>query len=143
MTYINEHISKEDAEVYGIYQVNENFHIDWYAANDWTIDKEQGCYLRKVFQDRDPDTCQNSIWHFFWNENLYVLRVELISGSGKRGGDLTAHFKINAINCNGKAIVPSSELKQELFKAFKANKGSGVYSTAKSYSLTLDIEVGE
>jgi len=46
MGFVNERISAEDAEKYGIDEINKDFIMGAGAAWYWTIDREKNAYFR-------------------------------------------------------------------------------------------------
>lgn len=66
MGFVNERISAEDAEKYGIIQINKGYLC---SHLDWTIDRDRCCYLRAVLYEREER--QGYItWNFFWRGDL-------------------------------------------------------------------------
>lgn len=79
MAFVNEYISDEDVEKYGIAQLREEFHAYHQRRYHWTRDRERDAYLVQVHhlgRDLEPE-----YWLLYERGRYYAVRLH-------RGGDL-------------------------------------------------------
>lgn len=144
MPFVNEYISKEDFEKYGLEKIDQRFIVGGVYARDWTIDRERDIYLRQVARGRE-EFMHISKWTFFWHGELLWLEVHSLSCVGERGGSGHAVKRVERLSSMGSPVLaPHLQSQREqiiadLTEAMIASKGGGVFSTFSDY--TLDLEV--
>lgn len=89
MAFVNEYISPEDRQKYGIDELNKFYHrmfLPMGSGNSWTIDRQKNCYLRFVRQGRYCEEGEERIsyFSFYWNGLVRVIRFQSESGGGGR-----------------------------------------------------------
>ena len=139
MTFINEYIPEEDKIKYGLEEINERFIVGGTKCRSWTIDRERDIYLRNVARGWGEDICHQSTWTFSWHGELIVLELDNISTTGKAGGDRHGHKRIRKIEIPDHLEGKREEILADLKEALTAYKDGGVFATAKTYILTLDV----
>lgn len=73
MTFINEKISEEDKEKYGISEINRKASVVD-VGSQWTIDKEKNVYLRRMHDDREV---HNHVeFNLFWKGSLLIILLK-------------------------------------------------------------------
>lgn len=138
MTFINEKISEKYKKIYELDKIDEKF--SWgLKSRDWTVDKERNIYLRCV--KRGIEKSHQSTWAFYWKGELIVFVLENISTSGVAGGVRHGHKRVKEIEIPLCLEGNRDEIINDLKEALTAYKDGGVFSTASSYKLTLDIEM--
>lgn len=110
--YLEEEISKKDWVAFGIEDVNRRHFIDDSRATYWILNRDNGCYLRKVFNGRDPDTMHQSIWHFYYKSKLFIVDIE--SSSENREGEIILYKTITKVVPEDRSSNISIELKKEI-----------------------------
>lgn len=68
MSFVNERISTEDVEKYGLEAIDRSY-MGRTRARDWTIDKEREIYLRNVASEREERQGFET-WNFYWQGDL-------------------------------------------------------------------------
>lgn len=56
LAFVNERISAEDAEKYGLDAINEHFFMGAGGVRLWTIDREKNVYLRRMKSNQEEPT---------------------------------------------------------------------------------------
>lgn len=138
MAFVNEYIPEADIEKYGIKEINKRFVVGGTNARDWTIDRERGMYLRNVANGREEFRHQ-STWTFYWHGELLIVKLDMVKAGGKRGEACWAHKKIRGIELPQQLEGKRAEILNDLKEALTAYKDGGVFATATTYTLTLDI----
>lgn len=135
MAFVNETISETDIEKYGIRDINKRFRC---SNLDWTIDRDRDVYLRQVGQGREEFSHQ-SIWTFFWRGELLTVDLDTEEAGGTRGGACWSHKRVRRIQVPRHLADKRSQILDDLKEALMAYKNGGVYATASTYTLTLDV----
>ncbi len=138
MTFINEYISDEDREKFDIDEIDKRFIVGGVYAGDWTINRDSNIYLRVVSRGREEMSHQSK-WTLYWKGVLIELELDNISTSGRAGGDRHGHKLLRRINIPDQLEAKYEEIIEDLREALTVYKDGGVFSTAKKYSLTLDV----
>jgi hypothetical protein len=149
MSFVNEFISPEDVEKYGLKAIDEKFIVGGTNARDWTIDRHRGIYLRNVAigGGADPEIRNQTKWCFFWRDELLTLRLDLLDGGGETGGIGWSQWKL--VRVNGSEGLPESlkglrlEFLDSLKAALTAYRSAGAYSREwSSYRVQIEIDGG-
>jgi hypothetical protein len=149
MAFVNEFISAEDVEKYGLHEIDKHFVIGGTNARDWTIDRKRDIYLRNVAigGGAEPELRNQMKWSFYWHETLFTIRLDLLKGTGGRGEPGWSHWRMMWIS--GIHGLPDHLKKKkddfvaDLKEALTAYQGAGVYSANyASYSVLLEIDEG-
>lgn len=135
MAFVNEYIPEADSEKYGIKEINKRFLS---TGTSWTIDRERDIYLRNVAHGREEFRHQ-STWTFYWHGELLVVKLDMVKAGGKRGEACWAHKKIRGIELPQHLEGKRAEILNDLREALTAYKDGGVFATATTYTLTLDL----
>ncbi len=139
MTFVNEYISEEDKIKYGLDAIDKKFIVGGTKARSWTIDRECEIYLRKVANGFGQDVAHQTTWTFYWNDELIVLELNNISTSGKAGGNRHGHKQLQKIEIPDHLEDQRERIIFDFKKALTAYKDGGIFATAESYTLTLNI----
>lgn len=150
MPFVNEFISAEDVEKYGLKAIDQKFVVGGTNARDWTIDRERNIYLRNVAigGGAEPEIRNQTKWSFFWQKELLTLRLDLVGSSGEKPTDPSwSHWRL--IWLNGSQGLPDllksrkAEFIADLELALLAYGDFGVYTSGSEYNqqhrITLDI----
>lgn len=138
MAFVNEYIPEADIEKYGIKEINKKFVVGGTNARDWTVDRVRDMYLRNVANGREEFRHQ-STWTFYWHGELMRVDLDIVEAGGKRGEACWSHKKIRGIQIPQHLEDRRSEILSDLKEALTAYKDGGVFATATTYTLTLDI----
>ena len=136
MAFVNECISKEDYEKYGLNEVNKRFVVGGTKARDWTVDHERNIYLRNVANGRE-EFRHISTWTLYWNGNLIPLELHMVDSGGEYKGACWSHKKIQHLWLPDHLKGKRDEVIEILREALLAYKDGGVYAKATSYDLIL------
>lgn len=80
MGFVNERISAEDAEKYGLESIDQSY-MSRTRARSWTIDRDRNMYLRNVAAEREERQGYQT-WNFYWNGDLIEF-VQYVSDIAK------------------------------------------------------------
>lgn len=90
MTFINEKVTEQDIEKYGLREINKQF-VKGDVSYYWTIDRDRNIYLRDMGGNWQEPEQQH--FSFLWKGHL--LRIELDrSGGGSFGGKGNTTWKL-------------------------------------------------
>jgi hypothetical protein len=138
VTFVNEYIPIEDIKKYDIENINKRFIVGGTNSQSWTIDREKNIYLRTVARGREEFSHQ-STWTFYWRGELLEVELENISTTGSRGGACSGHKRLRNIEIPQHLETRKAEIISDLKEALAAYKDGGIFATATTYTLTLDI----
>lgn len=142
MTFVNEYITDEDYQRYGIASIDRIFLVGGTKRRDWTIDRERDIYLRQVASGRE-DLSSESTWTFYWRGALLVIK-RVSDGTGVKKDASGVSHMTSVIK--GFLAPPGfqnyeAEMRQDLRAAFNAYGGGGVFSSGKYvHELTFDSD---
>jgi len=139
MAFVNEYISQEDREKYGLDEIDKKFIVGGAKARDWTVDKDRNMYLRNVANGRE-EFFYITTWTFYWHGELIVFEKKGISTTGPIDGDRYHHGKILRIDIPQDMQSSKEQIIEDLKEALTAYKDGGIFSKAKGFTLTLDVE---
>lgn len=154
MAFVNEYISQEDIEKYGISEIQKYFR---YRGRDWTADHEREMYLMCVDNGMGPDGATGEQeWIFIWHGYSLWLQIKIIDTKAARNEAGWVHYKVTTIGVYDQSksrLFPAKLLDEEmnnqrkiifdnLKEALTAYKGSCVFSTLSDFEVTLDVELG-
>ncbi len=145
MAFFNERISAEDADKYGIAEINKHFFFGPNAVHDWTIDRTKNVYLRLMKNDREKPTEYEV--SFFWKNALFHIDLKVTGGGEKaaEGWKGWTHWAWNGMrrpkNPDDQAILDAhrAEILADLKDALTAFKDAGVYSRRVESTTTFDF----
>lgn len=137
MTFINEKVSEQDIEKYGLREINKQFvrgDISYY----WTIDRDRNIYLRDMGGNwQEPEQQRFS---FFWKGHL--LRIELDrSGGGSFGGKGSTTWKLREGSVRQNIWLPDDLeaqrdcITEDLKEALITFKDNGYFSTVAEHTV--------
>jgi hypothetical protein len=138
MAFVNEYIAEEDVIKYGLEEIDSRFVVGGVKARDWTIDRERGVYLRVVARGREEISHQ-STWTFYWKGQLLDVELENVSTIGPVDGHRHGHKRVRSLEIPHHLRGDRDAILSDLEEALIAYKTGGVFSSAASYSLTLDL----
>lgn len=145
MAFVNEYITPEDMEKFGLKEIDKKFFVGATNARDWTIDREREIYLRNVTNGRE-ELRHISGWTFYWHGELLWLEIHTLSAKGERGGPCWARELLHSMQSfNSHELAAHLQPKREeiladLKQALLAYKDGGVFASCTDYTLTLEIE---
>jgi hypothetical protein len=149
MSFVNEFISADDVEKYGLKAIDEKFIVGGTNSRQWTIDRDRGIYLRNVARGggAEPEIRNQTKWSFFWGDELLTLRLDLIDGGGETGGMGWSQWKL--VRVNGSEGLPESlkgmrgDFLESLKEALITYRSAGAYSRDwSSYQVQIEIDGG-
>lgn len=142
MGFVNERISQEDREKYGLDEVDAWIKKTARVRNrDWTIDHEREIYLREIDRGRE-ESSHKTTWHFYWKGELMMVCLELLATGGERGGHGWSRYRLVDCYLEG-SFIPKKmqqmreEIVADLKAALVAYGDGGIYSTTTSHETTL------
>ena len=138
MAFINEYISAEDIKKYDLENINKKFVVGNVPICDWVINRERDIYLRVVARSRE-EFSHESTWVFYWHGVVIVVELENLSTNGVAGGERSGHKRIRKIDLPSNFKDRRSDILADLKEALIAYKDGGVFATATSYTLDLEI----
>jgi len=145
MAFVNERISAEDAEEYGIDEINKDFIMGPGAAYYWTIDRDKNIYFRWMKGDREEPTEQQI--SFFWKGALFHIEFKRSGGGEKtaEGGKGWTHWSWNGMrrpkNPDDQAILDAhrAEILADIKDALRCYKDAGALSSLNDHTATFDF----
>lgn len=120
-----EYISEADVARHGIWAINRRF-IKSNHQPEWTRDHARDLYLREVARGRD-EYWQEVDFTFYWQGNLYVLRLQHSAG-GVRGGDGWASYELVTLSPEPADTSDREQLLIDLKEALIAYGAGGVFA---------------
>jgi len=161
MAFVNEYIPESDMEKYRIEEIDQHLIGRGVThARDWTVDRERNMYLRNVFDGTFEDVGQ-TLWNFFWNGELILFKMIITALSGGRNKPVSARKRIvhlclmeivegryYSLSLGSSIILPErlesqkAQIFKDLEEALLAYKDGGVFATATSYELFLELGEG-
>lgn len=138
MPFVNEKISAGDRIKYRIDEIDSVYRPNQTKARDWTIDHQKGIYLRHIAQG-DEGERDITTWHLFWGGIPIELRLKTVSITPGRGGPVHSHKKVVSINIPAQLDLHRSTILSDLYDALIAYRDGGIYATATTFSLKLDV----
>lgn len=138
MPFVNERIMPADVEKYRLGEIDKRFIVGGTHARDWTIDRDRDIYLREVATGRE-EFASDSTWTLLWRGELIQVELTNISLSGPVGGVRHGHKRVTLLGIPPHLRVHRDEIIADLREALTAYKDGGVYASATSYTLTLDV----
>ena len=137
MTFVNEKVSEQDIEKYGLREINKQF-IKGDISYYWTIDQDRNIYLRDMgYNWQEPSEVKIS---FFWKKHLLRFHLRILESSGERGGKGSQTWGLTSDTDRTTIWLPAeledyrNEITNDLKDALLAYKGSGVFSTLTEYT---------
>jgi hypothetical protein len=149
MSFVNEFISADDVEKYGLKAIDEKFIVGGTNSRQWTIDRGRGIYLRNVARGggAEPEIRNQTKWSLFWCDELLTLRLDLLDGGGETGGMGWSKWKL--VRVNGSEGLPQNlkgrqaEFLDTLKAALTAYRSAGTYSRDWSgYRVQIEVDGG-
>jgi hypothetical protein len=138
MAFVNEYISAADVQRYDIDAINERFIIGGTRSRSWTIDRDRDIYLRIVTRGRE-EVASISKWTLFRRGDLIVVELDLVGTTGGIGKPSSSHYKLLRMSMPSHLESQRNEVIADLREALLCYRDGGVYATATTFSLTLDI----
>jgi hypothetical protein len=139
VAFVNEYITPEDFEKYGLEKIDAQFLATGVKRQDWTIDRERNIFLRQVTSGRDEMSGISS-WTLYWKGDLLWFQRQGVAYRGKPGGPCWSHTKVNKFGIPSHLESNREVIYQDLRDAFMAYRDGGVFATCTEYSMQLDIE---
>ena len=150
MAFVNEYIPAADMEKYQIKEIDKRVSLHGRThAKDWTIDRDRNMYLRNV-KNGTFEFSYQSAWTFFWHGELLWVELEILGTSSGRNVPSWGRKRVTLLCVMGAGSnhLPShlepqkAQILKDLEEALLAYKDGGVYASATSYELFLEIAEG-
>lgn len=138
MAFVNEYITEEDAKKYTLEAIDQKFIVGGTRSRQWTADVGRRIFLRLVSRGRE-ELSHTSTWILFWHGDLVVVGLDLIGTSGGRAQPSSAHYRMRSLEIPAHLADRRDEILADLKEALTAYKDGGVYATATSFTMTLDV----
>ena len=142
MGFVNEYISPEDVEKYGIKQLYEGYFRSAHKP-DWTVDRERDIYLGYMCRGREEFADE---WTFvlYWRGRQIEATLK-VSGGGKPEGEQWRHYRLLELRTPPQGWLPNElgqdevEAKGILKEALVAFRDFGVRSDSTKHTVTFDF----
>ena len=150
MAFVNEYIPAADMEKYQIKEIDQRVPIHGRTHSDsWTIDRDRNMYIRNV-KNGTYEFSYQSAWTFFWHDELLWVELEILDtshgqnvpGWGKKRITMLRLMDGDSSHLPDRLEPQKAQILKDLEEALLAYKSGGVYSTATSYELFLEIAEG-
>jgi hypothetical protein len=150
LPFINEKISKQNHEKYGLVKLDNHFqYLDNYSQ--WTIDYEREIFLYYVHGGRPDTGGQYSYNYLYWNEHFIQFEMQYLQHARKEN-DWTASIRIIWLCLAGKHGSMPEPLPAELNtkkntilswieQALLAYGTGGLFCRAENYKLIFEANV--
>lgn len=127
MAFINEFVSPEDMEKYGLREINKKYRM-FDGSTDWTVDKERDIYIRRISQRHRSDGSVH--FHMYWHGSLFFVFVLRLGKArlGLRGMELPKELESFR-----------TQILADLKEALAVHGDAGMYSVAKDVKITFDF----
>jgi hypothetical protein len=138
MAFVNENISPDDYEKYGLGAIDGQYLATSSGSSSWTFDRERDIYLRHTQSFRD---WRNGIvgWNFYWRGHLFEFESQVLKSRGKRNGPIWQHRKLFGFVVPPPLAAHRQAIEDDLRESFLASREASTRSTSTSFSLQLDI----
>lgn len=136
MVFVNEFISRDDMEKYGIREINKKY-LKMNSRNSWTIDRERNIYLRYMMSGRE-DLSNLHTFTFFWGGELFEVQL-FGDGYAKRGGSGLSIWRPRLIDIPSKFSERREEILGDLKEALTEYKEAGVFTTVEQHAVRFEF----
>lgn len=144
MAFVNEYISEEDFDKFGLRELDfgvsppaiPGAHV---KSRHWTIDRERNIYLRKFSAGRDLEDSHLIGWTFCWKgELLWFVRTRIDRLVAENGQE-RVHTKIAHLHIPAHLELYQDEILRDIQEAFETYAGGGVLGAAPDYREQIDF----
>jgi hypothetical protein len=136
MAFVNEFISLEDVEKYGIKAIDRRF-LKVTFEPDWTIDRERNVYLRFVGSGRE-EFADHKDCTLYWRGSLLLAQLEQ-KISISPDGEKSRHYTLLQLDLPEEYESLQAEIILALKEALIVYQGGGVYSSQKQCATSFDF----
>lgn len=136
MTFINEKVTEQDIEKYGLREINKQF-VKGDLSYYWTIDRDRNIYLRDMGGNwQEP---QQQHFSFFWKGSLIRIEIDR-NGGGAFGGKGSTTWSLRADSDRKDIWLPTeleaqrNDITEDLKEALVAYKDNGFFSSVAEHT---------
>jgi hypothetical protein len=138
MAFVNEYISDEDRQAYGIEAIDQNFVTGGTSSRQWTIDRGRDIYLRVVARGRDK-VAHQSTWTLFWHGELVVADLSLVDITSSRNGKHgSVCYRLRRLRLPPYLEAQRKKMISDLREALVVYRNEGVYAVASSSVVVIE-----
>lgn len=136
MGFVNEHVSAEDIEKYGLEQIDKRYRKAHFQPA-WTVNREKDIYLRWMSAGRE-ELCDHEYFTFYWQGTLLDVETKR-RGVGTRGGKGESTWALVRLEIPQNICDKKSEILLDLKEALAAFKDFGVRSTTTDHTAKFEF----
>lgn len=136
MAFVNEKISHDDRQMYGLDKLDERKMYGKTISRQWTIDRDKDVFLRHTASGREEHS-NSTWWEFYWRGSHLLVELELVDGTGERGGHIETTHRLRKLDLSPSLKQFQEQIVLDLQDALQAYKDGGVLATAASFKHTL------
>lgn len=147
MAFVNEYISEDEFQLYGIEQLNQRpkEHSGSTPADTWTIDRDSDIWLRKFYSEMDhtqPDGGYTgvTVWDFYWKGCLMLVKLKEVASGGGYGKPRWARSRLLGINIPAGNNEKRDQIIADLENALSAYRGAGVLAVNDGLDYSFILE---
>jgi hypothetical protein len=164
MAFVNERITGNDLERYGIAEIKRRIVPgQFFSSSTCTIDHGRDIYLIEAAEERETPPGQDGLWPtglcgwvFMWHGHELWVEGKWLARGGESGGHRWGQLRLTSLGLMGERVgmlgrtrcLPPElapqreEILKDLYDALLAYKGFGIHSDCTSYDLQLEIAEG-
>jgi hypothetical protein len=137
MSFVNEKVSEQDIEKYGLREINKKFFKGDHSYF-WTIDRANDVYLRSMGNNwQEPE---EQVFSFYWKGHQFQIDLRICDSSGVRGGAGSVTWGLSSNTTEKMVPLPQSleayrsQITADLKDALRAYKDGGYFSATTEYT---------
>jgi hypothetical protein len=164
MAFVNERITGNDLERYGIPEIKRRIGVsDYQRPYTCTIDHERNVYLINAAEEREMRPGSDNRWPtglygwvFLWHGHELWVEAQWLARGGESSGHGWGYLRLTSLELMGEEIrilggtrrLPPElmphreEILKDLYEALLAYKEVGIFSKFTSYDLQLELAEG-
>lgn len=140
MAFVNEYITPEDREKYGLDELDKIYQrifLPMSTGSDFTIDRKRDSYLRLVKLGRESEGEGNiNYFSFLFKGNIFLVRLGITSG-GKHREKATRYYELRPSHYSKEQELISAGGLEVFKEALLAFKTSGILSKCTSFEASF------
>lgn len=136
MAFVNEYVSEEDIEKYGLEAIDKRYFRAHYQT-EWTRDKERDMYLR-FMRDGGEEGMWQQVFSFYWKDSLIEVGLKS-EGGGARGGKGWKKWSLRYLSIPEILEASREQILADLKEALSTYGGGGIDSSYSECTVTFEF----
>lgn len=136
MAFVNEYVSKEDVDKYGLEAIDKRYFRADYKT-EWTRDRERDFYLRFMRHGGEEGVSQQT-FIFYWMGNLIEVGVTF-QGGGIRDGKRWKWWTLRYMSIPKELEPHREEILKDLREALSVYGAAGLAACSADFTITCEF----